>query len=149
MRRIGHVAPHISGAFRWANGLTVWHSQTTREALRAARSGWATAIVVDRDLGEDDGLHVVETLRREGNHISALILGARASVDDRIDGFKAGADQYLTKPFDVRELAVRVEALLRRGNDPCARLQQGDLEMNLVERTVRCAGRQVDLLPTE
>ena len=50
------------------------------------------------------------------------------------------------KPFDVRELAVRVEALLRRANDPRARLQQGDLEMNLVERTVRCAGRQVDLL---
>ena len=132
-----------------AGGHPVWLSQTTREALRTARSGWPTAVVIDRDLDGEDGLQVVETLRREGNHIPALILGAKASVDDRIDGFKAGADQYLAKPFDVRELAVRVEALLRRANDPRARLQQGDLEMDLVERTVRCAGREVDLLPTE
>ena len=132
-----------------ANGHPVRLSQTAREALRAARSGWASAVVVDRDLDGEDGLSVVETLRREGNFMPALVLSASASVDARIDGFKAGADQYLAKPFDRRELAVRIDALLRRVTDPRARLQAGQLEMDLVERTVRCAGRQVDLLPTE
>ena len=73
-----------------------------------------------------------------------------SSVDDRIRGLKAGGDDYLVKPFDVRELAARVEALLRRGGDPRAtQLQAGDLVMDLVERQVRCAGRSVDLLPRE
>jgi two-component system, OmpR family, response regulator len=133
-----------------ADGHPVWFSQTTREALRAARSGWPSVLVVDRALeGGEDGLLVVETLRQEGNFIPVLVVSPPSSADDRIREFKAGADQYLAKPFDVRELAARVEALLRRATDPRARLQLGDLEMDLVERTVRCAGRRVDLLPTE
>ena len=132
-----------------ANGHPVWLSQTTHDALRAARSGWASVVIVDRDLRGEDGLSIVETLRREGNFMPALVLGASESVDARIAGFKAGADQYLAKPFDLRELAVRIEALLRRASDPRARLHVGELDMDLVDRTARCAGRQVELLPTE
>jgi two-component system OmpR family response regulator len=133
-----------------AEGHSVRLSQTAREALRAARSGWPSVLVVDRVLeGGEDSLSVVETLRQEGNFIPVLVVGPPSSADDRIREFKAGADQYLAKPFDVRELVARVEALLRRAADPRARLQRGDIEMDLVERTVRCAGRPVDLLPTE
>ena len=133
-----------------AHGHAVWFSQTTREALREARSGWPSVLVVERLLqGGQDGLTIVETLRREGNFLPVLVVGPPSSADDRIREFKAGADQYLAKPFDVRELVARVEALLRRASDPRARLQCGDIAMDLVERTVRCAGRPVDLLPTE
>jgi two-component system, OmpR family, response regulator len=132
-----------------AGGHPVWLSQTTRDALAAARSRRPSVIVLDRVLNGEDGLSVVEALRREENFTPVLMVGPPSSVDDRIRGFKAGADQFLVKPFDVRELAARVEALLRRASDPRSQLQFGDLEMDLVERTVRCAGRSVDLLPTE
>ena len=133
-----------------SGGHPVRVSQTIREALRAARSGWPSVLVVERVLqGGQDGLTIVETLRREGNFLPVLVVGPPSSADDRIREFKAGADQYLAKPFDVRELVARVEALLRRAADPRARLQCGDIEMDLVERTVCCAGRPVDLLPTE
>jgi two-component system, OmpR family, response regulator len=125
-------------------------SQTIQEALRTARSGWPSALIVDRALKEgEDGLEVVEALREERNFIPVLVLGPPASADERIRQFKAGADQFLPKPFDGREIVPRVEALLRRAADPRARLQCGEIEMDLVERSVRCAGRQVDLLPTE
>ncbi len=133
-----------------ARGYPVWLSNTADDALRTARSGWPSVLVVDRALdGREDGLVVVETLRREGNVMPVLMVGAPSSAEDRIRGFKSGADQYLGKPFDVRELVVRVEALLRRAADSRTRLQFGDIELDLVERTVRCAGRRVDLLPTE
>ncbi len=132
-----------------AAGRTVWLSHTTPDALRAARSGGSSVLVIDRSLNGDDGLSIVETLRQEGDFIPVLVVGPASSADDRISGFKAGADQYLIKPFDVRELAARVEALLRRASEPRANLRFGELEMDLVERTLRCAGRQVDLLPTE
>ena len=67
-----------------ANGHPVWLSQTTREALRAARSGWPSVVVVDRDLDGEDGLSIVETLRREGNFMPALVLG-REGVGRRPD----------------------------------------------------------------
>ena len=117
--------------------------------MRAARSGWPSVLVVDRALDGEDGLSIVETLRHEGNFTPVLVVGPPTSVDERINGLTAGADDYLVKPFDVRELAARVEAVLRRTGDPRATLQVGDLEMDLVERKVRCAGRSVKLLPTE
>ena len=123
---------------------------TLEEGLEAARSGWASVLVVDRMLHGDDGLSIIETLRGEGNATPALVISALSSVDERINGLKAGGDDYLVKPFDVRELTARVEALLRRRGDARAtRLRAGDIEMDLVERTVRCAGRSVDLLPRE
>ena len=132
-----------------AGGHPVWLSQTTRDALRAARSGWPSVLVVDRALNGEDGLAIVETLRQEGNFTPVLVVGPPSSVDERINGLKAGADDYIVKPFDVRELAARIEAVLRRAGNSRARLQFGDLEMDLVERTVRCAARLVELLPTE
>ena len=133
-----------------AAGYAVRVAHDFDEGLSAARSGWASALVVDRMLGSADGLMIIETLRREGDSTPVLVISGLSSVDERICGLKAGGDDYLVKPFDVRELGARVEALLRRGADARAtRLHVGMLEMDLVDRKVRCAGRSVDLLPRE
>jgi two-component system, OmpR family, response regulator len=132
-----------------ASGHAVQLFETVDDGLRAARLG-ASVLVIDRMLHGRDGLSIIETLRAEGNATPALVISALSSVDDRINGLKAGGDDYLIKPFDIRELTARVEALLRRGGDTrLTRLQVGVLEMDLVDRTVRCQGRLVDLLPRE
>jgi two-component system, OmpR family, response regulator len=132
-----------------ASGHPVELSETIDDGLRAARSGPAV-LVVDRMLHGEDGLSIIETLRAEGNVTPALVISALSSVDERINGLKAGGDDYLIKPFDIRELTARVEALLRRGGDTRqTRLQVSALEMDLVERSVRCEGKPVDLLPRE
>ncbi len=133
-----------------ASGYSVKLARSVDEGLSAARSGWADVLVLDRILNDADGLSIVETLRKEGHSTPVLVISALSSVDERITGLKAGGDDYLVKPFDVRELGARVEALLRRAVDPRAtRLRVGVLEMDLVDRTVRCAGRSVALLPRE
>jgi two-component system OmpR family response regulator len=133
-----------------AEGYSVRLVDTADEGLKAARSGWASVLVVDRMLNGADGLSIVETLRREGGSTPVLVISALSSVDERITGLKAGGDDYLVKPFDTRELSARIEALVRRGADArVTRLKVGLLEMDLVDRTVRCAGRDVDLLPRE
>lgn len=132
-----------------ASGHAVRLSETVDEALGAARSG-AAVLVIDRMLRGEDGLSIIERLRDEGNATPALVISALSSVDERIHGLKAGGDDYLVKPFEIRELTARVEALLRRGGDTrVTRLQVSALEMDLVERTVRCDGKPVDLLPRE
>src|ERR1700729_3363857 len=123
--------------------------ETVDDGLRAARLG-AGVLIIDRMLQGQDGLSIIEALRAEGNATPALVISALSSVDDRITGLKAGGDDYLVKPFDIRELSARVEALLRRGHDTrLTRLQVGPLEMDLVDRSVRCDSKAVDLLPRE
>lgn len=132
-----------------ASGYTVQVAATISEGLQAARSGDVSVLVIDRILQGEDGLSIIEALRAEGKSTPALVISGLTSVDERIAGLKAGADDYLVKPFNIRELAARVEVLLRRGADPAVRLKVGDLEMDLIERTVRCEGKLIDLLPME
>ena len=133
-----------------ASGHTVQVAATISEGLRAARSADVSVLVVDRILHGEDGLSIIEALRAEGKSTPALVISGLTSVDERIAGLKAGADDYLIKPFDIRELAARVEALLRRGGDTeVTRLKVGDLEMDLLERTVTREGKLVNLLPME
>src|SRR5579871_5655773 len=124
-----------------ALGYSVKVTHSADEGLVMARSGWASVVVIDRMLSEADGLSIVETLRLEGDSTPVLLISALSSIDERINGLKAGGDDYLVKPFDIRELTARVEALLRRGGDTRqTRLQVGALEMDLVERSVCCDG---------
>ncbi len=133
-----------------ASGHAVELAETCEEGLRAARAGGAGVLVMDRMLHGEDGLAIIETLRGEGNATPVLVISALSSVDDRIRGLKAGGDDYLVKPFELRELTARVEALSRRVADGRAtRLRAGPLEMDLVERSVRRGDRPVDLLPRE
>jgi two-component system, OmpR family, response regulator len=133
-----------------AGGHPVQLSSTMSEGLELARSGAASALVVDRMLSGSDGLSIIETLRSEGDLTPALVISALSSVDERIKGLIAGGDDYLVKPFDVRELVVRVDALLRRrGETRTTRFKAGDIDMDLIERKVRRGGRVIDLLPRE
>ena len=133
-----------------ARGHTVHIAETMAEGLRAARSGDVAALIIDRLMDGENGLSIIETLRSEGKWTPALVISGLASVDERIAGLRSGCDDYLVKPFDVRELTARVEALLRRGGDVgVVRLRVSDLEMDLIERTVRFEGRLVDLVPRE
>ncbi len=98
-----------------------------------------------------DGVSVVETLRREGDATPVLFLSAMGEIDDRVVGLKAGADDYLVKPYAFAELIARVEALSRRRETGAVSttLKVGDLEMNLLSREVHRAGKEVDLQPRE
>jgi two-component system, OmpR family, response regulator len=133
-----------------AEGYPVELAETRAEGLRAARAGGAAVMVVDRMLHGEDGLSILTTLREEGNATPILVISALSSVDDRIRGLKAGGDDYLVKPFELRELTARVEALSRRIADTRAtRLHVGPLEMDLVDRAVWRDERRIELMPRE
>ena len=108
-------------------------------------------LIVDRMLPKRDGLSVIQTLRQREIQTPALILSALGDVDDRVNGLRAGGDDYLTKPFAFAELAARLEALARRADAPTAAtsLQVDDLHMDLLAREVQRAGKHIDLQPRE
>ena len=107
-------------------------------------------VVLDLMLPRRGGLEVLATLRKRGLQTPVLILTARDTVEDRVQGLDCGADDYLVKPFAFPELMARIRALLRRGRpDQILKLQQGDLSMDLATRTVMRGGRSVDLTVKE
>ena len=97
-------------------GYDVRLAESGASALAEVAGSAPDAVVLDVGLPDLDGLEVCRLLRREGNRIPVLMLTARATVSDRIDGLDAGADDYLVKPFDVDELKARLRALLRRAH---------------------------------
>jgi DNA-binding response OmpR family regulator len=121
------------------------------QGLDLAESGVHDAVILDVMLPELDGLEVARRLRREGSHVPVLMLTARDAVPDRISGFDAGADDYLTKPFAFEELLARLRSITRRGQAPIEeeRLVVGDLVMNTHAHEVSRAGTMVDLPPRE
>lgn len=119
-----------------------------RSGLERARTGSFDAMIVDRMLPGMDGLAIVAALRAANDHTPALVLSAMGDVDDRVEGLRAGCDDYLTKPFAFAELLARLEAVTRRASAE-TRLKLADLEMDLLSRTVTRGGRVIDLLPRE
>ena len=119
-------------------------------AVAAAGSGDPDLIVLDVMMPGYDGLEVARRLRRAGNNTPILMLTARTSVPDRVDGLEAGADDYLIKPFAHDELLARVRALLRR-HLPEEReiLSFADLEIDVASMEVRRGTRNVDLTTLE
>jgi two-component system, OmpR family, copper resistance phosphate regulon response regulator CusR len=108
------------------------------------------AAVVDVMLPGRDGFQLVRDLREAGVELPVLLLTARDRVEDKVEGLDAGADDYLTKPFDFPELAARLRALLRRkGSGAAATLRVGDLELDPATHEVRRAGERVELTPKE
>jgi len=123
-----------------------------RDGLFMAASEAYDAIVMDRMLpGGVDGLGIIAALRQNGSKVPILILSALGDVDERIQGLKSGADDYLVKPFAFGELMARLEALVRRARHEGAEttLAVGDLLMDLLSRKVQRAGRAIALQPRE
>lgn len=107
-------------------------------------------LIVDRMLPYVDGVSIVEQVRKGGNKVPVLFLSALADVQDRVTGLKAGADDYLVKPFEIEELLARIEALLRRQDAvPTTRLKVGDLELDLLTQKVTREGKNLNLQPRE
>ena len=154
------LAENIAAALREGAGFAVdcatdgetgW--QLTRNAGLPGASGLTSCydlIVLDLMLPEMDGLAVLKRVRAARDRTPVLILTARSERKSVIELLNAGADDYLTKPFDLGELIARVKALIRRGKgvaDPTLRLN--DIELNTLEQTVQRANRYVDLSPME
>lgn len=108
-------------------------------------------VVLDLGLPQRSGLDVLKNWRRDGNRVPVIILTARDTWHERVDGFKAGADDYLGKPFHVQELLMRIQALLRRSHDmPGERLQSGGLVLDEERQLVILEnGENVELTGTE
>ena len=131
-------------------GYTVDWARDGVEALALAREREYAAIILDLMLPGVDGWEVCETLRRRRDPTPILMLTARGALEDRIRGFDLGADDYLTKPFEISELRVRVRALIRRSAVHRTRLIRiGDLEIDTEARRVSRAGREIPLTPRE
>lgn len=121
------------------------------EGLAAARAGRFDVLIVDRMMPRMDGVAMVERLRRDADQTPVLFLSALGEIADRVEGLRAGGDDYLVKPYAFAELAARVEALARRRETGSVQtlLKVGDLEMDLIGREVRRAGKEIDLQPRE
>lgn len=110
-------------------------------------------IITDIILPKIDGIDLCKQIREQRPDIPIIILTALGTTDDKVEGFDAGADDYLVKPFEMRELLVRVRALLKRNNKVSASnssiLHFADLEMNLSTKIVKRNSVQIDLTPKE
>lgn len=141
----------VGTALRQA-GMQVTFARDGWEAQRALTLGHAfDALVLDLQIPGPDGLEVLQGLRSRGDTVPVLILTARASIPDRVQGLNMGADDYLPKPFDLSELEARLAALLRR---PGRELRMdiwrlGDLSASAHSGEVLHAGRPMSLTPRE
>lgn len=122
-----------------------------QQGLHRGLTGEYDALVVDRGLPVMDGSELISLLRARGITTPALMLTGRGSVEDRVEGLDAGAQDYLVKPFEVPELLARVRALLRRSDDAATVLNVGGLRLDLLNRRandVELTERECALLAT-
>lgn len=125
------------------------HVEDAESGIDMASGGY-DVIVLDRMLPGMDGLSAAESLRDKGDSTPILFLSALGEVDDRVQGLRAGGDDYLVKPYAFAELLARIEVLgRRRGEDPTTEIKVGDLEIDLLARRVTRAGQRIDLQPRE
>lgn len=133
-----------------ANGDVVETCAHGDDALAWALRSTFDALVLDIMIPGRDGLSVLKRLRAAGNTTPVLLLTARSSLEERIEGLNLGADDYLPKPFYTEELVARLNAILRR-RDPghSSRLESGSLRVDLLTRQVHVAGQSVELTARE
>lgn len=144
------LARHVCSAL-YRGGHDVRAEHDGAKGLAAVLSEVPDLVVLDLNLPSLDGLGVLEQMRNAHSTSRVIILTALGDVDHRIMGLKAGADDYLAKPFSMDELVARVEALGRRGATPTAAdiLKVADLQMDVRQRRVLRAGETITLSPRE
>ncbi|GAB4387332.1 response regulator transcription factor [Albidovulum sp.] len=132
-------------------GHVVDHVLNGREALAQAMAGDYDLFIVDRMMPELDGLSVVKSLRAARNEAPVIFLTALGSVNDKVDGLGAGADDYIVKPFAMAELSARIAAIARRPKErkEVTELKVGPLHLDLITRTVTRDGQRIELQPRE
>ena len=133
-----------------AEGYEVEVGYDGRTGLSLFRKDVYDIIILDVNLPQLNGFELCRLIRSENETVSVLMLTALDSLSDKSDGFNAGADDYLTKPFEFQELLLRVRALTRRsGSKQKQILRLADLELNLDTKTVTRAGKRIDLTTRE
>lgn len=144
------LAENIATALREGPGYAVDHADDGELAIDLARNRCYDLILLDLNLPKLNGAEVLRRLRTRGDTTAVLVLTARAERESIVELLNAGADDYLTKPFDLGELIARAKALIRRASGAAAAsMRLGDLEVNTAEQTVVRAGQPVLLSPTE
>jgi DNA-binding response OmpR family regulator len=134
-------------------GYAVTTAPDGQSGLCLATAGSFDLLLIDIMLPDLSGLDVCRQIRQQYPLLPILVLTALGTTDDKLEGFDSGANDYLVKPFDFRELLARIKELLRRraaaspAEDPVLRV--ADLEMNLETRLVKRAGTEIDLTPKE
>lgn len=133
------------------SGHVVDHAADGEDGLHMALTGEYDALVVDRMLPKRDGLSIIRMLRADSRNTPALVLSALGDVDDRVEGLRAGGDDYLVKPYAFVELLARLDVLVRRGvdGDSSSCLRVADLELDMDKHRVARAGRVIRLQPRE
>lgn len=132
-------------------GHVVDHAPDGGDGLGMALEGGYDVIILDRMLPQRDGLTIVKMLRADLNQTPVLLLSALGAVDDRVEGLRAGGDDYLVKPYAFSELLARLEALGRRtiSQEPTTSLRVEDLIFDQVSRRATRDGRDLNLQPRE
>ena len=144
------LAQNIASALREGPGFAVDCAENGEVGLDLAGNLCYDLIVLDLMLPKVDGLTVLKTLRLRRDGTSVLILTAKVGHSSIVELLNAGADDYLSKPFDLGELIARTKALIRRSKGFAnSTLRVSDLELNTVEQTVRRSNELVELSPTE
>ena len=145
------LSAHVASVLRQAGHVVTCH-RDGRQALMDASCELYDVIVLDRMLPGVDGMKILAALRATDDATPVLIVSALGDVDERVKGLRAGADDYLPKPFALSELLARVEVLARRKApqaEQAGPIQFADLEIDPLARTVRRAGRRVELTTRE
>jgi DNA-binding response OmpR family regulator len=144
------LADNLAAALREGPGFAVDCAEDGELGQQLAEQGCYDLIVLDLMLPKADGLTLLRRLRARADATPVLILTAKDGTASTIELLNAGADDYLSKPFDLGELIARAKALIRRGKGASHPvLAAADIEVNTLEQTVRRAGRLIDLSPTE
>lgn len=144
------IAAFVSKGLKEA-GFVVEQASDGKSGLQMALNASYDAAVIDVMLPGLDGLAVIDQLRQRRIKLPVIILSAKRSVDERVEGLQAGSDDYLTKPFAFSELLARIQALIRRAHDtpePTG-ITVADLSIDLLRRAVTRAGKKIDLQPRE
>jgi two-component system OmpR family response regulator len=147
-----HTAAFIGKAMK-EDGHALDRADNGKDGLFLASTESYDVLIIDRMLPGLDGLTVLRTLRGAGNRTPAILLTALADVEHRVEGLRAGADDYLAKPFAYAELSARVDSVLRRalpaGDGTPTVLKVADLELDLLSRRASRGGRRIELQPRE
>ena len=144
------LANNIAQALRERCGFAVDCAENGLDGISMAEFEHYDLLLLDLMLPGLDGLSIVRRLRAKRDQTPILILTARDERTTVVQLLNAGADDYLTKPFDLGELIARAKALIRRGKGAThPELTVGRIAVNTVEQTVRCSGQLIDLSPTE
>ena len=139
------LASGLQKALR-GQGFTVNHVETGAAALHVIATDKPDMVILDLGLPDIDGLSVLKSLRKQNPELPVLLLTARDSVQDKVQGLNDGADDYLAKPFDMTELLARLRVMERRmSKSRTPVLKFGAIELDTVEQSVALAGEKIDM----